>query len=183
MHTNAPTLPAELATALREARHIVVFTGAGVSAESGIPTFRDALTGLWSRFDAMALATPEAFLADPALVWGWYEWRRLKVRQARPNPAHHAIADLAHRVPRLTLVTQNVDDLHERASSPAEACPVLHLQAACTSPAASTAARPSSHPPTPPRWPTAMPRPAGARRRLTPTANACPHRPAPPAAA
>jgi len=127
MHTNAPTLPAELATALREARHIVVFTGAGVSAESGIPTFRDALTCLWSRFDAMALATPEAFLADPALVWGWYEWRRLKVRQARPNPAHHAIADLAHRVPRLTLVTQNVDDLHERASSPAEACPVLHL--------------------------------------------------------
>ncbi|HNG78932.1 MAG TPA: NAD-dependent deacylase [Burkholderiaceae bacterium] len=124
-HTAA--LPAEAASALRAARHVVVFTGAGVSAESGIPTFRDALTGLWARFDAMALATPEAFLADPALVWGWYEWRRLAVRQARPNPAHHAIAELARRLDargaRLTLVTQNVDDLHERAGSAA----VLHL--------------------------------------------------------
>ena len=124
-HTAA--LPAEAASALRAARHVVVFTGAGVSAESGIPTFRDALTGLWARFDAMALATPEAFLADPALVWGWYEWRRLAVRQARPNPAHHAIAELGRRLAergaRLTLVTQNVDDLHERAGSAA----VLHL--------------------------------------------------------
>lgn len=119
--------PVELLGTLREARRVVVFTGAGVSAESGIPTFRDALTGLWSRFDAMALATPEAFLADPALVWGWYEWRRLKVRTAQPNPAHRAIAGLAQRLAsrgaELTLVTQNVDDLHERAGSPA----VLHL--------------------------------------------------------
>lgn len=122
-----PKLPAGAATSLREARHVVVFTGAGVSAESGIPTFRDALTGLWARFDAMALATPEAFLADPALVWGWYEWRRLAVRRAQPNPAHHAIAELerrlAQRDARLTLVTQNVDDLHERAGSG----DVLHL--------------------------------------------------------
>ena len=109
--------PTPLAETLRSAQHVVVFTGAGVSAESGIPTFRDALTGLWERFDASSLATAEAFRADPALVWGWYEWRRMKVLQAKPNPAHLAIAELARHVPRLTLVTQNVDDLHERAGS------------------------------------------------------------------
>lgn len=103
--------------ALRRARHLLVFTGAGVSAESGIPTFRDALTGLWSKFDPRQLATREAFDRDPALVWGWYEWRRARVAKAAPNPAHHAIAQMARRVPRLTLVTQNVDDLHERAGS------------------------------------------------------------------
>ena len=102
---------------LRAARHVVVFTGAGVSAESGIPTFRDALTGLWSRFDPEQLATAEAFARDPALVWGWYEWRRALVARAAPNAAHHAIAAMAEKVPRLTVVTQNVDDLHERAGS------------------------------------------------------------------
>lgn len=115
--------PANLLNALRSARHVVVFTGAGVSAESGIPTFRDSLTGLWERFDAASLATPEAFRADPALVWGWYEWRRMKVLQAQPNSAHRAIAELARHIPRLTLVTQNVDDLHERAGSE----DVIHL--------------------------------------------------------
>lgn len=107
----------QLEAALRSARHVVVFTGAGVSAESGIPTFRDALTGLWSRFDPSQLATADAFRRDPALVWGWYEWRRALVAKAAPNPGHYAIAELAKRVPRLTLVTQNVDDLHERAGS------------------------------------------------------------------
>jgi NAD-dependent deacetylase len=102
---------------------VVIFTGAGVSQESGIPTFRDRQTGLWENFDASELATPEAFDRDAALVWGWYEWRRAAVCGAQPNPAHRAIADLASRVPELTLVTQNVDDLHERAGSPA----VLHL--------------------------------------------------------
>ena len=102
---------------LRDARHVVVFTGAGVSAESGIPTFRDALTGLWERFDASDLASADAFRRDPALVWGWYEWRRMMVMRAQPNAAHRAIAALAEKVPRLTLVTQNVDDLHERAGS------------------------------------------------------------------
>ena len=110
-----------MGAALRErlaaARHVVVFTGAGVSAESGIPTFRDALTGLWSRFDPMELATADAFRRDPALVWGWYEWRRARVAKAQPNAAHVAIAAVARRVPRLTVVTQNVDDLHERAGS------------------------------------------------------------------
>ncbi|MBB4867032.1 NAD-dependent deacetylase [Pseudomonas nitritireducens] len=111
------TFASDLLEALRSARHIVVFTGAGVSAESGIPTFRDALTGLWERFDAASLATAQAFRADPALVWGWYEWRRSVVHRAQPNPAHLAIAELAGKVPKLSLITQNVDDLHERAGS------------------------------------------------------------------
>lgn len=107
----------DLVATIRNARHVVVFTGAGVSAESGIPTFRDAQTGLWAHFDATKLATPEAFQSDPALVWGWYEWRRSKVMRATPNPAHVAIAALANNVPDCTLITQNVDDLHERAGN------------------------------------------------------------------
>lgn len=123
-------MPASLIMSLRTASHIAVFTGAGVSAESGIATFRDSLTGLWERFDAASLATPEAFQADPALVWGWYEWRRMQVLQAQPNPAHQAIAELARHVPRLTLITQNVDDLHERAGSP----DVIHLHGSLHTP-------------------------------------------------
>lgn len=110
-------------TLLAAARHLVVFTGAGISAESGIPTFRDRLTGLWERFEPGELASAEGFRRDPALVWGWYEWRRTAVHRAQPNAGHRAIAELAERVPRLTLITQNVDDLHERAGSQA----VLHL--------------------------------------------------------
>jgi NAD-dependent deacetylase len=102
---------------LRRARRVVVFTGAGVSAESGIPTFRDAQTGLWAQFDAQQLATPEAFAADPGLVWGWYEWRRAAVTRTTPNAAHRATAALEAAVPDTTVVTQNVDDLHERAGS------------------------------------------------------------------
>jgi NAD-dependent deacetylase len=111
------TFEPALIGALRRARHVTVFTGAGISAESGIATFRDAPTGLWARFDPAELATPAAFRRDPALVWGWYEWRRLQVQRAAPNPGHRAIATLASKVPRLTLVTQNVDDLHERGGS------------------------------------------------------------------
>jgi NAD-dependent deacetylase len=103
--------------ALRNARHVCVLTGAGVSAESGIPTFRDALTGLWEKFNPEDLATPEAFERDPKFVWGWYEFRRDLVRKVEPNPGHYALAELARRVPRLTLVTQNVDGLHQRAGS------------------------------------------------------------------
>lgn len=117
--TDTVAIPATLIARLRASRHLVVFTGAGVSQESGIPTFRDALTGLWASFDAEQLATPEAFMADPALVWGWYEWRRGQVLRCQPNAGHRAIAELARRVPRLTLITQNVDGLHERAGSPA----------------------------------------------------------------
>ncbi|PRA33652.1 SIR2 family NAD-dependent protein deacylase [Pseudomonas poae] len=115
---------------LRGAKHVVVFTGAGASAESGIPTFRDALTGLWEHFDPAKLATSDAYRDDPALCWGWYEWRRHKVVKAQPNEAHRAIADLAKRVPKLTVVTQNVDDLHERAGSQ----DVIHLHGSLHSP-------------------------------------------------
>ncbi|MBF9131977.1 NAD-dependent protein deacylase [Plantactinospora sp. S1510] len=105
------------ATLLGEARRVVVFTGAGISAESGVPTFRDDLTGLWARFDAQRLATLEAFHSDPDLVWGWYEWRRARVRRARPNPGHVATAAIESLVPDSMVITQNVDDLHERAGS------------------------------------------------------------------
>ena len=102
---------------------LVVLSGAGISAESGIPTFRDALTGLWARFDAERLATEDAFRADPALVWGWYRWRAAMVAAAQPNAAHLDVAALAEDGHALTVVTQNVDDLHERGG----ARDVLHL--------------------------------------------------------
>ncbi|MBA3259063.1 MAG: NAD-dependent deacylase [Gemmatimonadales bacterium] len=102
---------------LRAARHLAVLTGAGVSAESGLPTFRDPLTGLWARYRPQELATPEAFAGDPALVWSWYRMRRDAARAAMPNPAHLAIARLESLVPRVTLITQNVDGLHRRAGS------------------------------------------------------------------
>lgn len=105
------------ARALRSAEHVCVLTGAGISAESGIPTFRDALTGIWSRFSPQELATPEAFKEHPKRVWQWYSARRSMIRAARPNPGHIALATLAGRVSHCTLVTQNVDDLHQRAGS------------------------------------------------------------------
>ncbi len=95
----------------------VVFTGAGVSAESGIPTFRDALTGLWAQYDPEQLATEAGYRNDPALVWRWYASRRERIAQAKPNPAHDAIADYGRRKPRLQVITQNVDGLHQRAGS------------------------------------------------------------------
>ncbi len=88
-----------------------------MSAESGVPTFRDAQSGLWEKYDPMDLATPQAFIADPKLIWDWYRWRRKLVSKAEPNPAHLALAALANVVPKLTLVTQNVDGLHQRAGS------------------------------------------------------------------
>ncbi|MFZ7096484.1 SIR2 family NAD-dependent protein deacylase [Luteimonas dalianensis] len=102
---------------------ITVITGAGMSADSGIPTFRDALTGLWARFDPQRLATPEAFHEDPALVWGWYRWRAALVLRAQPNAGHLGLARLEDAGHEVTVVTQNVDDLHERAGSSR----VLHL--------------------------------------------------------
>jgi NAD-dependent deacetylase len=107
----------DLISALREAQHVCVLTGAGVSAESGVPTFRDAQSGLWARYDPLELATPEAFVSEPELVWRWYRWRRELVAEAKPNPGHRALADLAALVPQLTLVTQNVDGLHQQAGS------------------------------------------------------------------
>lgn len=113
----AADLPPGLVEALRDSRHVLVLTGAGISAESGVPTFREAQTGLWEKFDPTELATPEAFARDPALVWRWYQWRRELVAGVEANAGHRAVAALAHRVPRLTLVTQNVDGLHQQAGS------------------------------------------------------------------
>jgi NAD-dependent deacetylase len=110
-------IPRALVEALRAARAVAVLTGSGVSAESGVPTFRDAQTGLWAHYDPADLATPEAFERDPGLVWEWYEWRRKLVREAAPNPGHLALAELERRVSRFTLITQNVDGLHQRAGS------------------------------------------------------------------
>ncbi|HSD41858.1 MAG TPA: NAD-dependent deacylase [Burkholderiales bacterium] len=106
-----------LLRALRVARRVGALTGAGISAESGIPTFRDAQTGLWARFRPEELATAEAFRRNPQLVWDWYEWRRDLVAGAAPNAAHCALARMQDWVPDLTLVTQNVDGLHQRAGS------------------------------------------------------------------
>jgi NAD-dependent deacetylase len=110
-------LPDSVLERLRDARHVCVLTGAGVSAESGVPTFREARLGLWAQYDPLQLATPEAFERDPELVWRWYRWRRELVSQAEPNAGHRALAYLQDLVPRLTLVTQNVDGLHQRAGS------------------------------------------------------------------
>ena len=141
-------LSAELATQLQQAtellqsaKRICILTGAGISAESGIPTFRDKQTGLWQNFRAEDLANPNAFERDPKLVWSWYQWRRQSVQAKLPNPAHQALAEWQQKnvtssspisslstdmIPSnqqmITLITQNVDDLHEQAGSD-----VIHL--------------------------------------------------------
>lgn len=115
----SPEVPAPIAALARDARRVTVLSGAGMSAESGVPTFRDAQAGLWARFDPAQLATPEAFRRDPALVFGWYAWRLQLVRAVAPNAGHRALAAWArHPGVELRIVTQNVDDLHERAGSP-----------------------------------------------------------------
>ena len=110
-------VPQSLVEALRNAQHVVALTGSGISAESGVPTFRDAQSGLWARYEPTELATPEAFTADPQLVWSWYQWRRELVAAAQPNAGHRALVAIADRVPRFSLLTQNVDGLHQRAGS------------------------------------------------------------------
>lgn len=105
----------DLAGALRDARTVTVLTGSGLSADSGVPTFRDAQTGLWARYRPEDLATPEAFAREPDTVWQWYAERRARVRAVEPNAGHYALAELAQRLPDLRLVTQNVDGLHQRA--------------------------------------------------------------------
>ncbi len=115
--TNETVIPEALIEALRSSRHVCVLTGSGISAESGVPTFREAQTGLWERFDPHELATPEAFLRDPVLIWNWYRWRRDLVAKVKPNSGHRALVDLQAQVRDFTLITQNVDGLHQRAGS------------------------------------------------------------------
>ena len=107
----------DLVEKLMRARSVLVLTGAGMSAESGIPTFREAQTGLWARYRPEDLATPEAFGRNPSLVWQWYEERRRTVREAAPHAGHRALAQIADRLGTLHIVTQNVDGLHQAAGS------------------------------------------------------------------
>jgi NAD-dependent deacetylase len=112
-------MPASLPEArewVAQAKSVAALTGAGISAESGVPTFRGS-DGLWKNFKAEDLATPEAFARDARLVWEWYDWRRGLIAQAKPNAAHHALVELEKRTPGFTLITQNVDGLHDLAGS------------------------------------------------------------------
>jgi len=113
----AVTIPPALASRLRDATRVAALSGAGISAESGVPTFRDAQTGIWAQFDPLELATPGAFARDPKRVWDWYAWRRELIGKAQPNAGHRALAAIERRVPDFLLATQNVDGLHAKAGS------------------------------------------------------------------
>ena len=110
-------LPDGLISDLRNARKVLVLTGAGMSAESGVPTFRDAQTGLWAKYRAEDLATPQAFRDNPQNVWDWYAERRNKIREVSPHAGHAALVNLEQYFESFLLVTQNVDSLHQRAGS------------------------------------------------------------------
>ncbi len=114
---NSFHFPEELIHLIRSADQIMVLTGAGISAESGVPTFREAQTGLWAKYHPENLATPEAFQRNPRLVWEWYSWRRDLIQKAKPNPGHLALAAMENLVPNFYLITQNVDNLHRIAGS------------------------------------------------------------------
>ncbi|MGB8981445.1 MAG: NAD-dependent deacylase [Anaerolineales bacterium] len=117
MYADPVTFPAELLSLLRGGPKLAALTGAGVSQESGLRTFRDAQAGLWAQYKPEDLASPEAFRRDPKLVWDWYAWRREAVKGVRPNPGHYALAEIEKRIPEFTLITQNVDGLHRMAGS------------------------------------------------------------------
>jgi NAD-dependent deacetylase len=109
--------PVELISLLRATSQLAALTGAGVSQESGLRTFRDAQTGLWAQYKPEDLASPQAFRRDPKLIWDWYAWRREAVKGVRPNAGHYALVDIESRVPEFTLITQNVDGLHRMAGT------------------------------------------------------------------
>lgn len=113
----------QAAAVLRRAQSLCVLTGAGVSKESGVPTFRDAQEGLWAKYDPTELATPQAFEKNPKLVWDWYESRRSMMADVQPNPGHLALAQLEQHFPDMAVITQNIDALHEAAGSSR----VIHL--------------------------------------------------------
>ncbi len=110
------SIPKQIRNSIMEASSIVVLTGAGISSESGVPTFRGR-EGLWNNFRPEELATPSAFSRDPTLVWNWYAWRRELISSCDPNPGHHAIASMEPSVRDFTLITQNVDGLHQQAGN------------------------------------------------------------------
>jgi len=109
--------PSELINLLRKTINLAVLTGAGVSQESGLRTFRDAQTGLWAQYKPEDLASPQAFARDPKLIWDWYAWRREAIKGVRPNAGHYALAEIEKHIPHFTLITQNVDGLHRMAGN------------------------------------------------------------------
>ncbi len=117
MYAGPLSIPVELISLLRGTSKWVALTGAGVSQESGLRTFRDAQTGLWAQYKPEELASPEAFQRDPKLIWDWYAWRREAVKAVRPNPGHYALAEIEKRLPGFILITQNVDGLHRMAGN------------------------------------------------------------------
>lgn len=151
---NPSDVPQELVSRLLNASSVTMITGAGMSAESGVPTFRDASTGLWAQFDAYELASPEGWKADKTRVWAWYEWRRGLVANSQPHAGHHAITALPKvlcrttgRQTEVTLITQNVDDLHERAGFGG----ALHVHGSLFEPRCSACGRPATFPHDPPQ--------------------------------
>lgn len=124
------TVIEQAVVALQKARKVVFFTGAGISADSGIPTYREKLSGIWAGYDPRDLETAKAFRENPALVWGWYLWRRLRVAHATPNAAHLVIPRIANAQRQVSVITQNIDDLHERAGS----LNVVHLHGSLAMP-------------------------------------------------
>ncbi|MBV7477511.1 NAD-dependent deacylase [Pseudomonas sp. PDM31] len=133
------TVTEQAVDVLQKAKKVVFFTGAGISADSGIPTYREKLSGVWAGFDPRDLETAKAFRKNPGLVWGWYLWRRLRVAQAEPNPAHLAVARLANSQRQVSVITQNIDDLHERAGS----LNVVHLHGSLAMPKCFACHRPA----------------------------------------
>ncbi|MEN9935380.1 MAG: hypothetical protein RLZZ387_1959 [Chloroflexota bacterium] len=111
------TLPEHVLHRLKTAQRVVVLTGGGMAAESGVPSFRDSHTGEWAQYDVSELATPQAYLRNPRLVWEWYDHRRRSADGAEPSPAHYALVDLEQHYPSFTLITQTIDSLHWRAGS------------------------------------------------------------------
>ncbi|HAV77468.1 MAG TPA: NAD-dependent protein deacylase [Anaerolineae bacterium] len=111
------TFPHELVSLLKRTSKLAALTGAGVSQESGLRTFRDAQDGLWKQYKPEDLASPEAFARDPKLIWDWYAWRREAVKGVRPNPGHYALVEIEKRIPEFILITQNVDGLHRMAGN------------------------------------------------------------------
>jgi NAD-dependent deacetylase len=142
LHRHVPSSSSSWVPESQQSPRVVVLTVAGVCAESGISTFRDKQTGLWEKFDASELSTPYAFARDPELVWGWYESRRAMVLSAKPNAGRLAIAAMADHIPHITLITQNVDDLHKRSGSR----DVLHLHGDLSHPYCENSRQPYNQP-------------------------------------
>lgn len=109
-------IPEDILLSIRKAKRVSVLTGAGISAESGVPTFRGA-GGIWEKYDFRKLATPEGFRDDPKLAWEWYRLRQIEIQKAKPNPAHETIADMERHFEHFAVLTQNIDGLHKRAGS------------------------------------------------------------------